>query len=194
MLGLLLLAVAAACWLALVSWSYVDPGPNYATEARPQNWLGYWGSGISDALIQAFGLSAALLILPIAALGLQIAQGDLPRASLATILLGRILSCAARLFCEFSCAFEVASQSWAWRVGRRLRRLSSREAFGRHASFLLWPLFALLFGVAGGWCIGRACGLSLSEIATAQGRRHAFSRAHLASRHLPPGPRQAIAL
>ncbi len=78
LLGLLLLAIAAACWLALVSWSYVDPGPNYATEARPQNWLGYWGSGIADALTQAFGLSAAILILPIAALGLQIAQGDLP--------------------------------------------------------------------------------------------------------------------
>ncbi len=165
LLGLLLLAVAASCWLALVSWSYIDPGPNYATQARPQNWLGYWGSGVADALIQAFGLSSALIILPVAALGLQIAQGDLPlRPRLRLAYWVASFLALPAFFASFPTPSRwLLSYGLGGMVGDfvvyRFAKLSSAMP-----SFLLWPIIALVFGGIGGWCIGKACGLSWGEI------------------------------
>ncbi|MGB9163835.1 MAG: DNA translocase FtsK 4TM domain-containing protein, partial [Rhodomicrobium sp.] len=70
LLGASLVGIAAACWLALISWSYGDPSPSYATLAQPHNWLGRRGASVADALMQSFGLASPFLVLPLAALGL----------------------------------------------------------------------------------------------------------------------------
>ena len=72
LLGASLIGIALACWLALISWSYGDPSPSYATLAQPHNWLGRRGASVADALMQSFGLAASVLILPLAALGIRI--------------------------------------------------------------------------------------------------------------------------
>src|SRR5215469_5512854 len=78
LLGSALVIIAAALLLALVTWSFADPGPGYATEARPRNWLGYQGAGAAQTLMEGFGLAAPLVVLPLAALGLHIAGGYSP--------------------------------------------------------------------------------------------------------------------
>ncbi len=49
-LGASLVGIAVACWLSLISWSYGDPSPNYATLAQPHNWLGHRGASVADGL------------------------------------------------------------------------------------------------------------------------------------------------
>src|SRR6516162_4246732 len=78
LLGASLVGIAVACWLALISWSYGDPSPSYATLAQPHNWLGRRGASVADALMQSFGLAAPFLVLPLAALGIRIAGGRVP--------------------------------------------------------------------------------------------------------------------
>ena len=76
--GSCLVALAAALLLALVSWSFNDPGPNYTTDLHPRNWLGYRGAGAAQILMEGVGLAAPLILVPLAALGLHIAGGYSP--------------------------------------------------------------------------------------------------------------------
>ena len=75
LLGLWLLALAVAGWLALLSWSFVDPSPSNATKVPPHNLLGYQGASFAAFMMEGFGLAAPFLVLPLAAFGLQIASG-----------------------------------------------------------------------------------------------------------------------
>src|SRR5262245_14117880 len=78
LLGCLLIVFTPALLLALLSWSFADPSPNYATESDPRNWLGYRGAVAAQTLMEGFGLAAPLIVLPLAALGLHIATGYSP--------------------------------------------------------------------------------------------------------------------
>jgi len=59
-----LLAIAAAGWLALLSWSAHDPSLTHATAGATRNWLGVPGAAISDLLLQSLGIAALLAFLP----------------------------------------------------------------------------------------------------------------------------------
>ena len=161
LLGASLVGIAAACWLALISWSYGDPSPSYATLAQPHNWLGRRGASVADALMQSFGLAAPFLVLPLAALGLRIGGGHLPLRPRLRVF---YWAAAALAVPAFFAMFPAPSR-WVLDSGlggivgdfiaARVVKLSS---FVPRA--VLWPSFGFLFLAAGAWSVFRACGLT----------------------------------
>ncbi|MEQ9191231.1 MAG: DNA translocase FtsK 4TM domain-containing protein [Alphaproteobacteria bacterium] len=59
--GAVLMALALAFTLALLSWNPLDPSFNRATAAAPANWLGLVGAYASDLALQSLGLASAVL-------------------------------------------------------------------------------------------------------------------------------------
>ena len=72
LIGLALLATAAAILAALVSYSPADPSLNHATEAAAQNLLGRPGAITADLLLHTVGLGAAVPVVALLAWGLQL--------------------------------------------------------------------------------------------------------------------------
>lgn len=64
MSGLVLLVVLACVWASLATWSINDPSLTHATTAEPRNVMGPLGAVVSDLLLQTFGLTAVLALLP----------------------------------------------------------------------------------------------------------------------------------
>ena len=62
--GLSLVALGGFGFLALVSWHKTDPSWNQSTDNPPLNWMGAWGSHISDVLWLTLGLGALLFLVP----------------------------------------------------------------------------------------------------------------------------------
>jgi S-DNA-T family DNA segregation ATPase FtsK/SpoIIIE len=69
-----LLALALA--LALASYDGADPSLNHATSRAPANWLGGFGAGFADLLLQSIGLGAIPLLPLVAAIGVRIVRGQ----------------------------------------------------------------------------------------------------------------------
>ena len=161
LLGASLVGIAAACWLALISWSYGDPSPSYATLAQPHNWLGRRGASVADALMQSFGLAAPFLVLPLAALGIRIASGHLPlRPRLRVVYWAAAALAVPAFFAMFPAPARWLLDSGLGGIvgdfiAARVVKLSS---FVPRA--VLWPGFGLLFLAAGAWSVFRACGLT----------------------------------
>src|SRR4051812_37694235 len=57
-LGLVLLVLATAVFVSLLSYDPADPSLNVATGREPTNWLGSTGAYGADLLFQLFGLAA----------------------------------------------------------------------------------------------------------------------------------------
>jgi S-DNA-T family DNA segregation ATPase FtsK/SpoIIIE len=72
-LGLVLLLVSVLLLLALATWHASDPSLNTATDPTPpypvHNWVGLFGSYLSDLMLQTLGLTAFLLPLWLGAIG-----------------------------------------------------------------------------------------------------------------------------
>jgi S-DNA-T family DNA segregation ATPase FtsK/SpoIIIE len=66
----LVLAVAS-----LASWNVADPSLSYATANEPTNILGYGGAVFADIMMQFFGLSSLLALLPVLAWSLALITG-----------------------------------------------------------------------------------------------------------------------
>ena len=164
LLGLWLFALAVAGWLALLSWSFVDPSPSNATKVPPHNLLGYQGASFAAFMMEGFGLAAPFLVLPLAAAGIQIASGHMPlRPRLRLAFLGAALVFAPAFFASLR-----APSSWPVRNG--LGGMFGDFVTAGVARFsgavpppLLWPLSALFFLVLGGWCVWHASGLSTAD-------------------------------
>ncbi len=63
--GGFLLAVIAALWLSVMTWSIADPSLTHATSGTPRNVMGALGAIASDLLLQTFGLATLIaLIVP----------------------------------------------------------------------------------------------------------------------------------
>ncbi len=169
LLGASLVGIAIACWLALISWSYGDPSPSYATLAQPHNWLGRRGASVADALMQSFGLASPFLVLPIAALGFRIAGGNLPlRPRLRAIYWAAAALAVPAFFAMFPTpARWLLDSSLGGIVGDFIatRGVAKLSAFIPPA--ILRPGFGLLFLAAGVWCVFRACGLSPKALSVA---------------------------
>ncbi|MGO9547886.1 MAG: DNA translocase FtsK 4TM domain-containing protein [Rhodomicrobium sp.] len=167
-LGFSLLILAAAGWLALVSWSFEDPSPNNATVSPPHNWLGYRGASFADTMMGGFGLASPLFVFPLAALGFHIATGYSPlRLKVRLAYWGSALLFAPAFF---ACLHTPPG----WLPGTGLGGISGDFAAGRIAKLpsivppiVLWPISALLFLIAGAWCVWRACGLSVRDLSLA---------------------------
>ncbi|HEX5434005.1 MAG TPA: DNA translocase FtsK 4TM domain-containing protein [Candidatus Angelobacter sp.] len=72
--GFLLFACAAILFLALVSYSPLDPSLNTATTLGPhsaRNWIGLFGAMISDLMLQSVGVCAFLLPVALTLLGMR---------------------------------------------------------------------------------------------------------------------------
>ena len=70
-LGLVLVLVSLLVLLALATWHASDPSLNTATDraVKPHNWVGLFGSYISDLMLQSLGLTAFLLPLWLGGIG-----------------------------------------------------------------------------------------------------------------------------
>src|SRR5918998_3122011 len=68
-IGVALIAIAAAAGLALASWSVQDPSLSHATNAPIRNLLGSGGAIAADLMMQLFGIAAIAFILPVASWG-----------------------------------------------------------------------------------------------------------------------------
>ncbi len=164
MLGIWLVALAVAGWLALLSWSFVDPSPSNATRVPPHNLLGYQGASFAAFMMEGFGLASPFLVLPLAAFGLQIASGYAPlkpRLRLA-------LWAAALIFAPAFFASLRAPSSWPLRngLGGMFGDLAAAGVSRLSVVIppaLLWPLSALTFFVLAAWCVWRAAGLNAGD-------------------------------
>ncbi len=74
--GAALVALGLFGLVALMSWSAADPSWNKSTNAPPQNLMGFWGAHVSDVLLQALGLAALILLMPLIAWGYRLARHD----------------------------------------------------------------------------------------------------------------------
>ena len=164
LLGLWLFALAVAAWLALLSWSFVDPSPSNATKVPPHNLLGYQGASFAAFMMEGFGLASPFLVLPLAAFGIQIASGHMPlKPRLRLAFWGAALMFAPAFFASLR-----APSSWPVRnglggmFGDFVTAGVSRFS-GAVPPPLLWPLSALVFLVLGGWCVWHASGLSAAD-------------------------------
>ena len=79
MVGLLLLLLAVATFLALISYSPVDPSTNVATDAeRATNWMGLPGAFLADLILQSVGLVGLLIPVAIAAMAVHRIRNSTP--------------------------------------------------------------------------------------------------------------------
>src|SRR5215472_11202437 len=69
LIGFLLLVSAAVLFLALASYSPLDPSLNTSGSQAPRNWIGLFGAVLSDLLLQSVGVCVFLLPLVAALLG-----------------------------------------------------------------------------------------------------------------------------
>ncbi|MDA4845478.1 FtsK/SpoIIIE family DNA translocase [Hoeflea poritis] len=68
--GLAVLAGLCLAVAALATWNVQDPSFSYATGKQPVNVLGFGGAAFADILMQFFGLSGIVALLPMVAWGL----------------------------------------------------------------------------------------------------------------------------
>ena len=73
--GLGMVAGAAAAVTALATWSANDPSFNHATKGPLRNALGYPGAVVSDIVMQIFGLGCIAILIPIAVWGWRMMRG-----------------------------------------------------------------------------------------------------------------------
>ena len=136
--------------------------------------------------MHGFGLASPFLVLPLAALGLRIAGGNLP---LRPRLRAAYWVAACLTLPAFFAMFP-ATPRWVLDTG--LGGMvgdfaASRVAKLSHAipSALLWPAFALLFLPAGAWFTFRACGFSAKALSLVIGRGSASTES-AAGFEMPP--------
>lgn len=69
--GLIVIALAAATVLAMLSYSPFDPSWNVASNSAPRNWLGLPGAYVSDIVLQSFGWAFLAFLPAVIAFGIR---------------------------------------------------------------------------------------------------------------------------
>jgi S-DNA-T family DNA segregation ATPase FtsK/SpoIIIE len=64
--GVILVGLLAIVAASLATWSVNDPSISHATDGTTQNLFGFFGASLSDLLMQFFGLSTVLILIPAA--------------------------------------------------------------------------------------------------------------------------------
>ena len=70
--GALVVLVAAALLLALVSFNALDPSFNRVTVAQPTNIMGGFGAHVADLMLQVAGVASALFVPSVAVIGVRL--------------------------------------------------------------------------------------------------------------------------
>ncbi|MCB1511808.1 MAG: DNA translocase FtsK 4TM domain-containing protein, partial [Hyphomicrobiaceae bacterium] len=71
-IGFVVFAGVACVWLSLITWSVYDPSLSHSTSDAPRNALGIVGALMSDFVLQAVGLAAVFMLIPLMIGGLQL--------------------------------------------------------------------------------------------------------------------------
>lgn len=128
--GALLFLIALALWVSMLTWSTSDPGLSRDALSPPQNLLGAPGALMADVMLQTFGLSAVLLVVPMATWGwLLFSRGQLRGWSLRILLMLPVIA-----MLPGAVSFFPAPQ--AWPIPHGLGGLAGDATFA-----LLQPLF-----------------------------------------------------
>ena len=175
--GVLILAAVACAWASLVWWSPLDPSLSLATSAAARNLLGHAGAILSDLLVESFGLSSLVILLPPMFWGLALVQRDrVPR--LARCILAWLLAIAAT-----ATALASLPAPEIWPAHHGLGGIAG-EALSRFAAIAFSPTQARIAGPATGLvmvllalvCLRNAVGLSRPDRATRPTQRHSIWR------------------
>ncbi len=148
-LGLLLSLVSVLLFLALATYHPADPSINTSSGADPahavHNWIGLFGSYLSDALLQAFGITVFLMPLWIAGLGWNWIRS---RSGGSTILrwMGAVLTV---IF--LPAVFGLLPWHWHWMNAVPIEGIMGRVVAGTLAVYLntqgAWLVAAVFAGV-----------------------------------------------
>ncbi len=157
-LGAVLILLAAALLAALVTYDGNDPSLNRAVDGPVGNLLGLPGAYAADLVLQAMGLSGAVLIAVLAAWGWRIATGR----GLTKVWLRLVLLPVAVTTCAFTLATLPVPQGWRLEIG--LGGAGGHillSEFARLAHGLGYAPDAAIAGLAGGLLTAAATLLAL---------------------------------
>lgn len=165
--GALLLMVALAVWLALLTYDSSDPSLNTAAtggEAFISNWLGKTGSYTADILMQGFGRAAYFLVLILSAWAWRIAsqRGLMPFAM--RIAFGVLALCSASITLQglvrvMGNGLGADAMSIGGLVGHLVLTLLAQSGYGAIIGLGLASV-ALVITLG---CLYLSCGLSIAE-------------------------------
>jgi S-DNA-T family DNA segregation ATPase FtsK/SpoIIIE len=157
-LGAALMLLAAALLAALVTYDGNDPSLNRAADGPVGNLLGLPGAYAADLVLQAMGLSGAVLIAVLAAWGWRIATGR----ALTKIWLRLVLLPVAVMTCAFTLATLPVPEGWRLETG--LGGAGGHillSEFARFSRGLGHAPQAAIAGLAGGLLTAAATALAL---------------------------------
>jgi S-DNA-T family DNA segregation ATPase FtsK/SpoIIIE len=194
--GLGLIGVALFGTASLATWNIADPSLNHATGNPVTNAMGAPGAVFADLATQIFGLGALPAMLPVAALGLTLAQGrhaGSGRARAMNAFLAVLVFCAA---------FACLSRPVTWPLpsglgglaGDMLMKLPA-ALLGGYPSGVTGAVVAALIAAPGLVLLARAMaprlataksGAAHGDASGAAAARSAPKASHTSSPHSPP--------
>jgi len=150
--GLVMIGLAAALLISLVSWHVDDPSFSYPVEGPARNLLGRPGAAFADLAMQFFGLAVIGIVYPLLFWGWSLSRLRRPRRAIHQTLLwlGGVLALSA----AFACLPTMARWPLPTGLGGAIGDLTIgiAEWFGGGA--LSAGLYAALFVVLGGVAVG----------------------------------------
>ncbi len=99
--GLALIMFVVPLSIALATWNVRDPSFSNAISTPIKNWLGFYGSGAADLMMQIFGLSSLALLLVLGSIGWRcLSSRALPRTKILilNLFLGMITAAGTASF------------------------------------------------------------------------------------------------
>ncbi len=111
--GLVVLLIAAAIALSLLTYTATDPSLNTATHTTPENALGFIGAIVADILLQASGLGAFVLVGALGAWAMRLMRAEM----VSWLWLRTITVFAAMLLIAMAAAGIPAPDAWPIAAG-----------------------------------------------------------------------------
>ncbi len=178
--GSLLLLVVAALWLSVLTWSVADPSLTNATSESTRNLMGPLGAIVSDLFLQTLGTATlVILIVPLFWGLVMVREADASQASAGPLTkLQFVLFPIAALLMAGAVSALPATANWPLNhglggiVGDTVFGVTERT-FGIVNASRGGFAAGLVLMLAGLLALGRAVGVSLSQMVAAFGRSHA---------------------
>lgn len=100
-MGMSLIGLALVLILSLVSYHSGDPSINNATNDVVQNWMGRFGSSVSDMLLKVLGLGSGFVVMSLLAWGWRLSQGERLRSPALRLCVLCVTLCMLTLLMAF---------------------------------------------------------------------------------------------